>query len=116
MDGASANSHNGGMRGSSGSHTPPRNGSAGPNGSISSTPPSQHNKENEEHQQDNNKKMTTLKMKLPDIRKGGNTIQISLEVSGVLYEGVITASTPLVNGEVHTEEDRREDTPVNGRS
>ena len=38
--------------------------------------------------------MTTLKMKLPDVRKGGNTIQISLEVGGVLYEGKISAKLP----------------------
>lgn len=119
MDGASAGSHNSGMRRTSGSHTPPRNGSSGPNASISYTPPSHHKKENEEqHTEDiaDDKKMTTLKMKLPDIRKGGNTIQISLEVSGVLYEGVISASTPLVNGEHTAEEERREGTPVNGRS
>lgn len=116
MDGASATS--GVMRGTTGNRTPPINGSSGrPNGSISSTPPSHHNKENEEQiSSDDDKKMTTLKMKLPDVRKGGNTIQISLEVSGVLYEGVISASTPIINCEHIAEEEKREGTPVSSRS
>ena len=40
--------------------------------------------------------MSTLKIKLPNLRKGG-TIQISLEVEGVLYEGLMSAKTSINN-------------------
>lgn len=52
-----------------------------------------NNNANKENEEKNNSIMTTLKMKLPDVRQGGNTIQISLEVSGIVYEGVIKAVT-----------------------
>ena len=43
--------------------------------------------------------LTTFKMKLPDLRKGGNQIQISLEVGDIVYEGVICANlSPVSNG------------------
>lgn len=42
--------------------------------------------------------LTTFKMKLPDLRKGGNQIQISLEVGDIVYEGVICANlSPVSN-------------------
>ena len=107
MDGASAS---GGTRASSGSTTPPRHAM---NGSVSSSPSNRTNERESEQT-----KMTTLKMKLPDVSKGGSTIQISLEVGGVLYEGVISASTtPSPAGTGQPADDQiREGTPDNGRS
>nr|XP_047139737.1 AT-rich interactive domain-containing protein 3C isoform X2 [Hydra vulgaris] len=52
-----------------------------------------------------NETMTTLKIKLPNLRKGG-TIQISLEVEGVLYEGLMSAKT--VNNKTSPSDNRNE--------
>jgi hypothetical protein len=64
--------------------------------------------------------MTTLKMKLPDVRQGGNTIQISLEVGGVIYEGKIAAKLPLpvvtTNGHYDVTTSEAEALPVNGEN
>lgn len=64
--------------------------------------------------------MTTLKMKLPDVRQGGNTIQISLEVGGILYEGKISAKLPQLPPPVttngHYDVTTSEAEPINGEN
>lgn len=102
MDGAS--SSNGRLNGS---HTPPSRGCI--NGG--SPPPQQGILLKNCEDETDNGKMTTFKMKLPDLRKGGNKIQISLEVGGVVYEGVICSTTPLLNGD-HTPDKEKEE--ING--
>ena len=126
MDGASASSNGGGppARLSSGSHTPPRtNGSSSVspppnlNAAHHRTPSSQQSMRRDEDcsqklSNTEQTKTTTLKLKLPDLRKGGNKIQISLEVGDIVYEGVICASSPtstLMNSDdLLVEEEPRE--------
>eukprot|EP00111_Clytia_hemisphaerica_P010917 TCONS_00031985-protein len=111
MDGASASSSttsriNGSVHSPPPSHStklPPR---ASSNGAAASPPPSLSRPSQEEDTSKpsklNGQHLTTFKMKLPDLRQGGNKIQISLEVGGVTYEGVICANTlpatPISNG------------------
>ena len=90
MDGASVKSND--------------NSRAVPNG-VPTTPPgnnavTNHSPSNNEKSknEDTDTEMTTLKMKLPDIRKGGTSVQISLEICGVTYEGVIKAVHSMTNG------------------
>jgi len=123
MDGASASS-GGGLpaRLSSGSHTPPRVCSTNGSTSVSPLPTlnaphrlSQQGVRGDEDCDMSNSssaqstKTTTLKLKLPDLRKGGSKIQISLEVGDIVYEGVICASSPtstLMNNDLLEEEPR----------
>lgn len=93
MDGASATSHDS-LRYNN-TRTPPSTVSHNETNGTRATPQPLKTENNE-----NSSPMTTLRMKLPDVRKGGNSIKISLEVEGVIYEGVITAKEPLTNGEV----------------
>ena len=100
MDGASASGSitsriNGGV------HSPPPPSKLPPrapsNGAAASPSPSlsKHSQEEdvEKPSKMNGHQLTTFKMKLPDLRKGGNKIQISLEVGGVTYEGIICANS-----------------------
>ncbi|XP_057301588.1 uncharacterized protein LOC130636018 isoform X2 [Hydractinia symbiolongicarpus] len=93
MDGASATSHDS-LRYNN-TRTPPSTVSHGETNGTRATPQPLKTENNE-----NSSPMTTLRMKLPDVRKGGNSIKISLEVEGVIYEGVISAKEPITNGDV----------------
>merc|ERR1712062_709079 len=71
--------------------------------------------DNNNHHGNDLSPMTTLKMKLPDVRQGGNTIQISLEVGGVLYEGKISAKLSPVTTNGHYDVTTSEaNEPMNG--
>ena len=90
MDGASAKSNDNLRAVPNGVPTTPTE-----NNAVTNHSPSNNEKGKNE---DTDTEMTTLKMKLPDIRKGGTSVQISLEICGVTYEGVIKAVHSMTNG------------------
>lgn len=90
MDGASAKSNDNPRTVPNGIPTTPPE-----NNAVTNYSPSNNEKGKNE---DTDTEMTTLKMKLPDIRKGGTSIQISLEICGVTYEGVIEAVHSMTSG------------------